>query len=96
VPRSETLILPLPSTDGQRPEWSKRTSGGIGHNNTQQGAGYGGKEGYESTPPPGTEGSSSWVKWPRREADHSPLSSAEVKYRWSYISTPHTSSWRGA
>jgi len=26
------------------------------------------------------------------EADHSPLSSAEVKSAWSYISTPNTSS----
>jgi hypothetical protein len=28
------------------------------------------------------------VKWPGREADHSPLSSAEVKNAWSYTSTP--------
>jgi hypothetical protein len=28
------------------------------------------------------------VKWPRREADHSPPSSAEVKNAWSYTSTP--------
>jgi hypothetical protein len=27
------------------------------------------------------------VKWLRREADHSPLSSVEVKNMWSYIST---------
>ena len=25
------------------------------------------------------------VKWPRREADHSPSSSAGVKNKWSYI-----------
>jgi hypothetical protein len=31
------------------------------------------------------------VKWPGREADRSPPSSAEVKNAWSY-----TSSWRGA
>jgi hypothetical protein len=28
------------------------------------------------------------VKLPGREADHSPLSSAEVKNEWSYTSTP--------
>jgi hypothetical protein len=28
------------------------------------------------------------VKWPGREADHSPPSSAEVKNAWSYTSTP--------
>jgi hypothetical protein len=28
------------------------------------------------------------VKWPGREADHSPPSSAEVKNVWSYTSTP--------
>jgi hypothetical protein len=28
------------------------------------------------------------VKWPGREADHSLLSSAEVKNEWSYTSTP--------
>jgi hypothetical protein len=33
------------------------------------------------------EGLSSWVKRPRREADHSPLSTAEVEKAWSYIST---------
>jgi len=33
------------------------------------------------------------VKWPGREADHSPSSSAEVKNAWSYTSTPQ---WRGA
>jgi len=36
------------------------------------------------------------VKWHGREADHSPPSSFEVKNVWSYTSTPHTSSWRGA
>jgi hypothetical protein len=34
------------------------------------------------------------VKWPGREADHSPPSSAEVKNAWSYTSTPNTLSWR--
>jgi len=29
-----------------------------------------------------------FLKWPGREADHSPQSSAEVKYSWNYISTP--------
>jgi hypothetical protein len=28
------------------------------------------------------------VKWPGREADHSPPSSAKVKNAWSYTSTP--------
>jgi hypothetical protein len=28
------------------------------------------------------------VKWPEREADHSPPSSAEVRNAWSYNSTP--------
>jgi hypothetical protein len=28
------------------------------------------------------------VKWPGREVDHSPPSSAEVKNEWSYTSTP--------
>jgi hypothetical protein len=28
------------------------------------------------------------LKWPEREADHSPPSSAEVKNAWSYISIP--------
>jgi hypothetical protein len=31
------------------------------------------------------------VKWPDREADHSPPSSAEVKNAWSYTSTPPVS-----
>jgi hypothetical protein len=29
-----------------------------------------------------------WVKQPGGEADHSPLSNTEVKYAWSYTSTP--------
>jgi hypothetical protein len=32
----------------------------------------------------------SGVKRPRREADHSPSSGAEVKNAWSYISAPST------
>jgi hypothetical protein len=28
------------------------------------------------------------IKWPKREFDHSPPSSAEVKNEWSYASTP--------
>jgi hypothetical protein len=35
----------------------------------------------------GTRGSFPGVKRPGREADHSPLSSAEVKSAWSYTST---------
>jgi hypothetical protein len=38
-----------------------------------------------------TEAPSSGVKRPRREADLSPQSSAEVKNAWSYTSTPPTS-----
>jgi hypothetical protein len=36
------------------------------------------------------------VKWPGREADHSPPTSAEVKKMWVYTSTPPTPSWRSA
>jgi hypothetical protein len=32
------------------------------------------------------------VKRPRREADHSPPASAEVKEMWLYTTTPHTPS----
>jgi hypothetical protein len=39
------------------------------------------------------EGSSPGVKRPRREADHSPTFSAEVKNAWLYISTSNMSSW---
>jgi hypothetical protein len=38
--------------------------------------------------PMGTGGSFPGVKWPVREADHSPLASAEVRKMWIYISTP--------
>jgi hypothetical protein len=38
--------------------------------------------------PMGIRSSSLGVKWPGREADHSPPSSAEVKNEWSYTSTP--------
>jgi len=31
------------------------------------------------------------VKWPGREADHSPPSNADVKNIWHYTSTPNTS-----
>jgi hypothetical protein len=36
------------------------------------------------------------VKRPVREADHSPLSSAEVKGVELYLHSPNTPSWRGA
>jgi hypothetical protein len=36
------------------------------------------------------------VKWPGREADHSPPTIAEIKKMWIYTSTPHTPSWRSA
>jgi hypothetical protein len=47
--------------------------------------------------PMGTRGSFPGVKRPRREADHSPPSSAEVK-EWMelYLHSPNTPSWRGA
>jgi hypothetical protein len=35
------------------------------------------------------------VKWPGREADHSPPSSDEVKNDGSITPPPHTSSWHG-
>jgi hypothetical protein len=35
------------------------------------------------------------VKWPGREADHSPPSSVEVKSGGAMPPLPHTSSWRG-
>jgi hypothetical protein len=36
------------------------------------------------------------VKRPRREADHSPPTSADIKKTWVYTLLPHTSSWRSA
>jgi hypothetical protein len=42
-----------------------------------------------------TGDSFSGVKWPEREADHSPRSVAKVKNTWSYTSIPYTSSRRG-
>jgi hypothetical protein len=61
------------------------------HHRVQNGSGA-----YPATYPMGTRGSFPGVKQPWCEADHSPLSSAEVKNAWSYTSTPNTSSWRGA
>jgi hypothetical protein len=51
-----------------------------------------------STPPPASYPSLSvGVKWPGREAEHSPPSSAEVKQCVElYLHSPSTSSWRGA
>jgi hypothetical protein len=40
----------------------------------------------------GTRGSFPGVKWPEREADHSPPSNTEVKNAWSYTSTPQYAS----
>jgi len=34
------------------------------------------------------------VKRPRLEAEHSPLSSAEIQKQWNYLPTRHLSSWR--
>jgi hypothetical protein len=42
------------------------------------------------------EGSFLGVKWPGRETDHSPSTSAQVKKKWIYISTPHMPSWHSA
>jgi hypothetical protein len=59
----------------------------------------------ESRPALGhTQPSIQWVsgalslgaKWLRREADHSPPSSAEVKNGGAIPPLPHKSSWRGA
>jgi hypothetical protein len=36
------------------------------------------------------------VKWPGRDADHSPPSSAEVKGVKLYLHSPNTPLWRGA
>jgi hypothetical protein len=38
--------------------------------------------------PMGTGALSPGVKWPGREADHSPQTNAEVKKTWIYTSTP--------
>jgi len=35
-----------------------------------------------------------WVKWPQREADNSPPSSAEVRMRGAVPPLPNISSWR--
>jgi len=39
---------------------------------------------------------STGIKWPEREANHSPPSSAEYKNTCSYTSIPRMSSWHGA
>jgi hypothetical protein len=44
----------------------------------------------------GYQGSITGVKWPGREADHSPASSVEVKNGRARHPLFHTSSWRGA
>jgi len=36
------------------------------------------------------------IKQQGREDDNLPLAGVEIKNAWSCISTPHTSSWRGA
>jgi hypothetical protein len=60
------------------------------HHRVQNGSGA-----YPASYPMGTSGSFLQVKWPGREADHSPTSSAEVTNAWSYTS-PNTFSCRGA
>jgi hypothetical protein len=51
---------------------------------------------HPSTSPMGTGGSFPGGKAAGREADHSPLSSAEVKNGGAVPPLPHTSSWHGA
>jgi hypothetical protein len=53
------------------------------HHRVQNGSGA-----YPDSYPMGTTGYFLGEKWPGREFDHSPTSSAEVKNAWSYISTP--------
>jgi hypothetical protein len=53
------------------------------HQRVQNGSGA-----HPASYPMGTRGSFPGVKWPEREADHSPPSTAEVKNAWSYTSTP--------
>jgi len=51
---------------------------------------------HSATYPMGTEALCLGVKWPGREADHSPPSSARVKECMElYLHSPNTS-WRGA
>jgi hypothetical protein len=53
------------------------------HHRVQNGSGS-----HPTSYPMGTRGSFPGLKRPRREADHSPPYSAEVKNEWSYTSTP--------
>jgi hypothetical protein len=53
----------------------------------------------EPTQPPSQQvprAASQEIKWPGREADHSPPSSAEVKNVGAVPPLPHMSSWRAA
>jgi len=60
-------------------------------------------KGFFLPPHPPTQPPNQWilgalslqVNGPGHEGDHSPPSRTEVKNRWSYISKPHTFSWRG-
>jgi hypothetical protein len=75
---------------GLRAGWSGvRVLAGAGnfslHHPNQTGSGA-----HPASYPMGTRGSFPGVKRPRREADHSPPPSAEVKNAWSYTSTPPT------
>jgi hypothetical protein len=51
---------------------------------------------HQTSYPLGNGGSSSGVKLPEHETDHSPPSSAEVKTVEAIPPLPHMSSWRGA
>jgi hypothetical protein len=55
------------------------------HDRVQNGSGA-----HTASYPMGTRGSFSGVKWPGREADHSPLCSAEVNWVELYLHLPHT------
>jgi hypothetical protein len=91
LPRERAVIAP----------WLQR----LGYGLDERGSILGRDWEFFSSPPLGpTQPPIQWVpgalsprvKRPGREADHSSPSSAEVKTRCSYTSTPNTSSWRGA
>jgi hypothetical protein len=68
---------------GSRVQFSAGAENFSLHHRVQRGSGA-----HPASYPMGTGTLSLGVKRPRREADHSPPSSAEVKNEWSYTSTP--------
>jgi hypothetical protein len=69
-------------------EWSRvRVLGGAGnfslHHSVQTGSGF-----HQASYPMGTRASFLGVERQGREADHSPLSSADVKNVWGYTFNP--------